>query len=359
MFHKVDYIVMDSLKVIVCSEENKEQWDEYVLRHYHASCYHHFVWKKIIEESFKHKCYYLMALSGDEVKGVFPLVHMKSVLFGNFMVSIPYFNYGGICISPNNREVQEALLKEAEALGTHLKVSHIEIREQRRLNCGLPVKRNKVSLHMQLPENHEELWKSLKAKVRNQVRRPEKEGEVEFISGGLELLEDFYYVFSVNMRRLGTPVYSKHFFANMLKSFPEEAKIRVLYFKGDAASVGFTIGNRNMMEIPWASSKKEYDKYSVNMCFYWNVLKQACLDGYDTFDFGRSTINEGSFHFKRQWGDVKSVPLYWHYWLDNGNDKLPELNPRNPKFQLAIALWKKAPLKMTQVIGPHIVKYIP
>ncbi len=37
----------------------------------------------------------------------------------------------------------------------------------------------------------------------------------------VELLGDFHYVFSQNMRDLGTPVYSKQFFREMLITFSE------------------------------------------------------------------------------------------------------------------------------------------
>jgi hypothetical protein len=38
---------------------------------------------------------------------------------------------------------------------------------------------------------------------------------------------------------------------------------------------------------------------------------------------------------------------------------IPELNPGNPKFRLAINLWKKLPLPVTRYLGPLIVKNLP
>ena len=90
---------------------------------------------------------------------------------------------------------------------------------------------------------------------------------------------------------------------------------------------------------------------------YWEVLKFAIDLGIDVFDFGRSSIDSGTFRFKRQWG-AQPKQLYWHYWL-NKNVQLPSLNPSNPKYALMINLWKKMPVILTKYIGPPIVKNLP
>jgi len=77
--------------------EDKGRWDEFVKHSSASTCYHLSGWKNVIERSFGHTTYYLLEQEGKEVRGVLPLVQLKSVLFGNFMVSLPYFNYGGIC----------------------------------------------------------------------------------------------------------------------------------------------------------------------------------------------------------------------------------------------------------------------
>ncbi len=83
----------------------------------------------------------------------------------------------------------------------------------------------------------------------------------------------------------------------------------------------------------------------------------ACEEGYSIFDFGRSTPGEGTYRFKEQWG-ARPIQLYWHYWLKKGKP-IPEINPKNKRYQKAIYLWKKLPLRLTNLIGPLIVKNIP
>jgi FemAB-related protein (PEP-CTERM system-associated) len=175
--------------------------------------------------------------------------------------------------------------------------------------------------------------------------------------GRLEELEGFYSVFSVNMRYLGTPVYPKLFFNNILEEFPENTWICSVYMGNTPVASGFLAGFKNRMEIPWASSLRSHNRFSPNMLLYWSCLKFACEQGYKTFDFGRSTAGESTYKFKEQWGATPS-PMIWSYWVrEEGN--IPDLTPRNPKYRLAIGIWKRLPLPVTQILGPRIIRNIP
>ena len=111
------------------------------------------------------------------------------------------------------------------------------------------------------------------------------------------------------------------------------------------------------MEIPWASTVRDFNKISINMLLYWEVLKFAIESGRKVFDFGRSTVDSGTYRFKKQWG-AEPVQLNWHYWLADGGE-LPQLNPDNAKFRMAINAWKKLPLPLANLLGPHIVRHLP
>lgn len=335
---------------------DEKKWDNYVIDSRRASCYHLTGWKKVIEESFGHQTFYLLSEDqGGKVTGVLPMVHLKSLLFGSFMVSLPYFNYGGICAE--NEESYSSLLKEASYLAKEEECRHIEFRETKPVDNGLSKKESKVSMMLSLPQSAEALWGALGSKLRSQVKRPEKEGMYPQI-GREEELDTFYEVFSENMRDLGTPVYAKTFFLNILRAFPSTSWICSVYTKeGKAVASGFLVGFKDVLEIPWASSLRAYNNYGPNMLLYWTALKFACDSGFTRFDFGRSTPHEGTYRFKEQWG-AKPHPLYWYYWMQSG-EAMPELNPHNPKFTLAINVWKRLPVGLTQLIGPAIVKNLP
>lgn len=338
------------------THSDRVAWDQYVQKAPLASCYHLTGWKDVIEQSFGHESYYLLSEDDQHrINGILPLVRLKSTLFGNYMVSLPFFNYGGVCA--DTAPLAERLIKEASYVARASGAEHIEFRQTQQLKNGMPVKTAKVSMRLALPSNPDVLFKSFSSKLRSQVQRPLRDG-MYAVLGREELLDDFYAVFSENMRDLGTPVYSKAFFRNIVKQFPDFAVICVIYTKEQVpAAAGLLIGFRNTMEIPWASSLRRFNRLSPNMLLYWTVLKFSCEQGYEQFDFGRSTPGEGTFKFKEQWG-ATPIPLFWHYWLKNGG-ALPELNPNNVKYRMAIEIWKQLPLPVTRLFGPSIVKNLP
>ncbi len=341
--------------VRLMQENDRERWDRYVVSSRISSCYHLTGWKDVIERSFGHATYYLLAEDGETIRGVLPLVRLKSVLFGHYLVSLPYFNYGGICADTDDG--YRRLLKAASDIASSAKASYIEFRHTQKTGAGLPEKAAKVCMHLAAPGSPDDLWRSFPSKLRSQIGRPTREGLYAKI-GGEEELDCFYTVFAENMRDLGTPVYSKRFFRNILRIFPESSRICSVYTRdGSPAASGFLVRFKERVEIPWASSLRRLNRFSPNMLLYWNALRYACEQGCRTFDFGRSTPGEGTYRFKEQWG-AKPVPLYWHYWLRNG-EPLPELNPKNPRYRLAIKIWKRLPVVITRLIGPAVVKNLP
>lgn len=342
--------------MVVVTDKYQQRWNAFVMATELSNCYHQIGWKDVIEKSFRHKTFYLMAEDGSgDVQGILPLVQLKSRLFGNFLISLPYFNYGGVCAS--NREALYSLLSDAENLANEINAEHIEFRHTQSFCPDLPVKTTKVAMRLTLSQDHQTLFKSFPAKLRSQIRRAQKENMVPVI-GKLDELDHFYAVFSQNMRDLGTPVYSKSFFQNILETFPESTWISTVYTKdGLPVASGFLVGFKDHLEIPWASSLRKYNSLSPNMLLYWSVLEFACERGYRVFDFGRSTPGEGTYRFKEQWG-ARPVQLYWHYWLRRGRT-LPELNPHNAKYQLAIRIWKRLPVPLTRILGPMIVRNLP
>lgn len=336
-------------------EEDEKRWEAYVAASINATAYHQLGWKRVVEASFGHRTRYLLSEDArGRIDGILPMVQLKSLLFGNFFVSLPYFNYGGICA--DRAECAGPLLREAIRVTREEGAAHLEIRETAPLEGGLPFKSTKVSMRLALPSSPEALWSSFSSKLRSQIRKPQKEGFSVRI-GGEEELDAFYRVFSINMKHLGTPVYPRGFFREIFRVFIGSAFICVVYNKKEPVAAGFLIGFKETMEIPWASSLREYNRLAPNMLLYWSVLSFAIERGYHLFDFGRSTPGEGTYQFKAQWGAMPH-PLYWYYWLRKGGS-LPELNPKNPKYRVAIEIWRRLPLTITQWVGPRIVRNLP
>jgi FemAB-related protein (PEP-CTERM system-associated) len=273
------------------------------------------------------------------------------MLFGRTLTSLPFLNHGGVLAASD--DVARALVEEAARLAASRRCRHVELRHIGRRFEHLPCRQHKVTMRLALAGG---LWERLDRKARNQVRKAQK-SDLTVERGGAELLPAFYAVFARNMRDLGTPVYSKKFFAEVLEACGDRARIIVVRLKGAPIAAGFTYRTAGMVEIPWASSIRDFNALCPNHLLYWHALETAIADGVAVFDFGRSTPDEGTFKFKEQWG-AEPVALHWEYWLPPGNE-VPDQSPKNPKFRMAVEMWKRLPLWAANTIGPAVVRGIP
>lgn len=340
--------------VVVRTDIAQARADAYVAAHPAASAYHRSAWLDVIRRAFGHRTSYLTAVRGDTVSGVLPLVFFDSRIFGRFTVSMPFLNYGGILA--DDPDVERALLERAIADTRQAGGSHLELRHTRQCFSDLTAKRHKVAMLRRLETTVDAQWAALDRKIRNQVRKAEKSG-LDVTVGGSELLPAFYEVFAHNMRDLGTPVYSRRFFAEVLAQFADVARLVVVRANGRAAAASLVHWHGSTIEVPWASARREFNPVCANILLYWQMVKVAVERGLHTFDFGRSTPNEGTFHFKKQWG-AEPHELVWEYWTADGR-ATPQLNTKNPKFDLAIRIWQRLPVAVATAIGPPIVRNIP
>jgi serine/alanine adding enzyme len=339
----------------VVRQEDGVQWDEFVQSNPTATGYHLIAWKKILEDTFRQRTVYLLARNGGgEIRGILPLSLLSSRIFGTFAVSLPAVNYGGVVA--DDEVVRSRLLEAAKDITTKSHAGHLELRQGNELSIDWPCKHSKVAMRLQLPTQYGELWSKFPSKLKSQIRRAQKEGMTTKI-GGVELVREFYQVFSRNMRDLGTPVYGRRWFEEILRTFPKDARICAVFLQNQPVAAGFLYGFRDRLEIPWASADRRYNRMAPNMLLYSTALQYACEAGYRLFDFGRSTAGSTTFRFKEQWG-AQPVQLNWYYGLWCGRT-LPEINPQNPKFRLAIAAWKRLPVSAANLVGPMISRCLP
>jgi serine/alanine adding enzyme len=335
--------------------EDGSAWDAFVSSHQDSTNYHQYGWRKVVEKSFGHRTMYLAATNRhNKICGILPLVQMKSRLFGSFLVSLPFFNYGGLLVSDDSAAAM--LLTASRKMLSGMGVDHIELRHLKMCGEVVATKQHKVTMILDLEKDEKDQWSGLDAKVRNQIRKAEKSG-LQVVMGRMELLDGFYTVFCRNMRDLGTPVYGRNFFYNVLEEFPDTTRILSVIHEGGTIASALLSWHKDVLEVPWASSTRDFRRFCPNNLLYWEAIRFAIGLGSRTFDFGRSTPGEGTYNFKKQWG-ARQVQLYWQYLLREG-DALPEINPKNPKYQLAIQAWKRLPLMITNLLGPHIVRCIP
>ena len=324
------------------------------------------VWWDALVSGLGHRPYYLVGSDSQrEAFACLPLMLVKSKLFGSFLVSLPYLNSGGLIFQgPGtiHEELCHSLVDRAVELADGLDVKHLELRHEVRFeHQAFNYERtDKVHMRLALPSSPDELMASFKSKLRSQVKKSnENPFEVQF--GGEELLADFYKVFAHNMRDLGTPVYSKNFFRETLRSFANsqgssKAELCVVRLNHQPISGALLVHHARRTEVPSASALRQFNPTNVNMWMYWQLLQRAIEQGSLEFDFGRSTLGAGTYKFKEQWG-ARPSPAVWQYYVRKGDPA--KMRPDSSKNQRLVEIWKKLPVWLTRIIGPSIVRGIP
>jgi len=311
-------------------------------------------WGQTIDRCVKLKSFYFVARDNGNVRGVLPLTQVRGWPFGNRMISQPYSNYGGPLV--DDPETAGALLDAAIELATEKGCRSIEFRATGQIREDLPCREGKICMLLPLTADPEELWKNFNAKVRNQVRKAERSGIVAEC-GGTDLLDEFYELYTIRMHQLGSPAYPKGLMRGLLEAFPDNTEIHVVRMEGDPVGAGFVMSYRGFVEIPWAATRVECNRYCPNNLLYWETMKRHCLAGDKVFDFGRCTVDSGSFRFKKQWGSTP-LPLFYQYWTRPGIEA-EAVNLENPSYKRKVELWKKLPLWLVRRVGPPLGKKLP
>jgi len=335
--------------------EDGKAWDEFVARDGASSFCHLAGWRDILSDVLGAECLYRVATTSEGAwDGVLPLVRVKSRLFGHYLISVPFLNYGGPL---GSRAARRRLVTDAVTQAQRSRADLLELRTRdmgAAADLELPVTSRKVTVLLPLPASADQLFKSFPSKLRSQIRRPMKEGLTARF--GLDQREPFYDVFAQTMRDLGTPVLPRAFFERVASTFPDLVVFGVVY-RGDqplAGGCGFVW--RDEFEMTWAGALRASRPIAANMLLYWSLMEEMIRRGVRRFNFGRCSPGGGTHHFKRQWGGV-DAPLPWHQYARNGTTSTP--SPDDSAFSWGPRVWRRLPMFVANRLGPRVVRYLP
>ncbi|MDX2447350.1 MAG: FemAB family PEP-CTERM system-associated protein [Desulfobacterales bacterium] len=326
------------------------RWDEFVMSCQESTFFHLAGWRTVLEESFGHRCHFLVAEENDEIQGVLPLAQVKSFFFGNSLSSLPFCVYGGILAL--SEEAREALRKAACTLAETLNVDALQLRNSHASGSDWPSSDLYYTFRKEIVADNEVNLKAIPNRQRAMVRKGIKYG---LVSEESDSSERIYRVYSESVRNLGTPVFSKKYFDVLQKVFGKDCRILMIrdgdedvagvmsfYFKGEVLPY-YGGGIARARSIP-----------GCNHFMYWELMRRSADEGITGFDFGRSKAGTGPYSFKKNWGFTPQ-PLAYEYYLVRSNE-IPNVNPTNPKYRMLIEIWSRLPLPVANFIGPMLAK---
>jgi FemAB-related protein (PEP-CTERM system-associated) len=330
--------------------EGAMRWDKFVFTSPEATFFHRAAWQEIIRDVFRHPTYFLYAELHGEIQGILPLAHVKSLLFGNSLISLPFAVYGGIAAS--HPEAISALEAEAQALARKLDVDHLEFRNLNERHADWPKQDLYVTFRKEILPEVEANMLAIPRKQRAMVRKG--------INNGLKSTVDrstdrFFALFADNVHRHGTPALPKRYFDTLLRVFGEDCEILTITTPdGQPLSSVLSFYFRDEVLPYYAGDDESARQYAANDFKYWELMRRSCERGLKIFDYGRSKLGTGPYSFKKNWG-FEPQALHYEYCLYK-RDSIPQNNPSNAKYKLFIEAWRRMPIGLANLIGPHIVR---
>ena len=327
-----------------------KRWDEFVFACPEATFFHRAAWQGIIKDVFRHSTYFFYAEEEGEIQGVLPVAHVKSRLFGNSLIALPFAVYGGVAAS--NAKATLALEEEAQKLAKKLGVDHLEFRNTKPQHTDWPMQDLYVTFRKEILPDVEANMLAIPRKQRAMVRKGIKNGLVSTVDRNTDR---FFKLFADNVHRHGTPAMPKGYFDTLLQVFGKDCEVlTVTGPDGQLLSSVLSFYFRDEVLPYYAGDDESARHLAANDFKYWELMRRACERGLKLFDYGRSKEGTGPYAFKKNWG-FEPQPLHYEYCLYK-RDAIPQNNPNNPKYKLFIAAWQRMPIGLANWLGPHIVR---
>ena len=340
--------VRAEVSVRILDTDAEADWDAFVTSCPTASFFHRAGWRRLLEQAFGHRTHYLYAECDGRISGVLPLGQIRSLFFGNALISSPFCVYGGVAAADDASA--RALTDAARELAEELQVDYLELRNRERRNPDWPCRADLyATFHKPIDPDPEQNLLAIPRKQRAMVRKGIKHGLRSELDAGTER---FVRIYSDCVRRLGTPTFPRRYFEALREIFGPDCDVLTVTEKGRPVSSVLSFYFRNEV-LPYYGGGIQRAREVAGYDFlYWELMRRAGERGYEIFDYGRSKRGTGSFSFKTNWG-FKPEPLCYEYHLVRAK-AIPNINPLNPKYRLFIQGWKRLPTPVANVLGPWI-----
>ena len=336
--------------------EPGSEWDRFVEASPGAHLAHAGAWAHVLRDAYGLRPSYLAAIADDGgYEAVLPLAELRTLKGRRELVSIPFHDVAGVL--SRSGAATEALVAEALRLARERRCAALELRQGSALPGFEPPAAAdaaaRVNLVLALEPGEDAQWKALGAKVRNQVRKAEKEGLAVASWEPDALLDGFYACFAENMRDLGSPVHGRALFAEAARRFGE--RLRFVVAADGARPVGglVAIHYAGRVTVTWASTLRAERARCPNNLIYWEAIRWAIARGASQLDFGRSPVGGGTYKFKRGWGAVEE-PLAWTRLAPSGALLPSAPLSEDPVLARLSSLWQRLPVAWSRRLGPPI-----
>ncbi len=325
--------------------------EQFVFAH-GASPFHLPRWLCAAEQGAGQKALGLVAERGGMVTGWLPLTEVHSLIFPRALASSGFAVDGGILA--DDPRTANRLARAAQELAQRRACASVELRGGHAPDGWQVRTDSHCGFRAELALDDEAQLLAIPRKARAEVRKGIK-NELRVTTGQSEIDRSAHYAcYSESVRNLGTPVFPRSLFDAVLDAFGDDADILTVW-NGDrpVASV-LSLYHRGDVMPYWGGGVWDARTLRANEVMYYELMCHARRKGCTAFDFGRSKTGSGPYAFKKNWG-FEPEPLSYSSWTADGA-QARDVDPTSAAYSRKIALWKKLPLGIANLIGPPIAR---
>lgn len=328
--------------------------DAFVAGHADSTPFHRTAWLRAVEQATGHRALLLAAVapSGD-IRGLLPLHHVKSRLFGQALVSSGFAVDGGLLVD-DDRAIAP-LAAAAQGLARDRGGAPLELRGGPAPGGDWRLREGEYAGFVRsLAKDDDAELLAVPRKHRAELRKALANSALTVKTGNsARLIRDHYHVYATSVRNLGTPVFPAKLFRSVLQHFGEDADLLIVRDGDRPVSAVLSLYHRGRVMPYWGGGIADARRLRSNELMYYRLMGHARMRGVTHFDFGRSKVGSGQAAWKKSFG-FDPAPRVYHDWSADGVKR--DINPTSAKYQRRIDLWKRLPLPVANLIGPYIAR---
>jgi FemAB-related protein (PEP-CTERM system-associated) len=339
---------------------DSDMWNNFIEKSPHASLYHTWEWGELIEKTYGTKVFRLLAKDNDTIVGVLPFATFDSVLFGRKIVSVPFSDVGGFCVSDGYSECSKGLVLELLKIAEKLNAEFIELRmlsqeEKNLFQLGLVRGFQAFTYWLNTKLPYDKIQAAYSKKIRKNIRKAKKEGLRVREAKKISDVDKYYKLYLARMKDFGTPPAPLSFWRNMWRIFYPKNMMKLIFTVVDDREIaGFVslLFKKKLYFILNVSSKVYWRYRGLNDLLFDEYIKYACENGYELVDFGRTRMDTGVHSFKEKGWGCEQVPLNKYYFFMRGKMR----NPLDMQLSSSMNIYAKAwrtlcPTSLTPIFG--------
>ncbi|MFC2088445.1 lipid II:glycine glycyltransferase FemX [Calditrichota bacterium] len=344
------------MKIITFSLYNNEQmkaWDKFIESHPNSTGFHCSAWLRCVQLTYKYNCSPSVFMDdNNKIKGIFPFFEVNNIFRGKSIVSLPFSDYGGPLTTDPQVEIE--LLKNILSICKNQN-KNLEIRGPIESHKELFVSYGYFKRHtIHLSSNPDEVKKNIdKRTIQYCIRKALKYGVEIKEDNTLNGINKFYELNLLTRKKHGVPTQTLSLFNNIYNEmiFKNLAFILLANIEKQTIAAGIFFKFKDTIYYKYNASNPKYmSKISPNHLLTWYAIKQACLGGFNFFDFGRTASdNQGLMRYKEMWGSDSNTQTYFSYPDIKG---LCSLKENTGIYKILTSFWRTLPISISEKIGP-------